>query len=122
MKRIKKFFSVPSLCSKFLSSCFSDKVFRTFGETQALPAWIQSVPRRGSGWVAAESGSMMTNGPTRYREVVLTVSKQVAPEFRRMREKLCQKNKKFRTCYTEENPNQARYSFRGGRCNLALYL
>ena len=36
-------------------------------------AWIQSVPPRGSGWVPSRIDRV--SRPTRYREVVLTVSK-----------------------------------------------
>jgi len=39
-------------------------------------AWTQSEPPRGSGWVQAQRFSIGAYGvPTRYREVVLTVSK-----------------------------------------------
>jgi hypothetical protein len=40
--------------------------------------WIQSVPPRGSGWVHAQLFWIAAYGvPTRYREVVLTVSNGV---------------------------------------------
>jgi len=40
-------------------------------------AWARSVPPRGSGWVQAQRASSEPVGfaPTRYREVVLTLSK-----------------------------------------------
>src|SRR5689334_17517912 len=39
--------------------------------------WIRSEPPRGSGWVRSQrDGRLSGYGPTRYREVVLTVSKQ----------------------------------------------
>ena len=41
--------------------------------------WTQSEPPRGSGWVPAQRFSIGAYGvPTRYREVVLTVSKYVS--------------------------------------------
>jgi hypothetical protein len=39
------------------------------------PTWIQSVPHRGSVWVRLQPRH--TGEPTRYRDVVLTVSKLV---------------------------------------------
>ena len=61
----------------------------------------ESVPRRGSVWVGPSSCTpifLMTNvtrrQPTRYRDVVLTLLPLRS-------EKLCQKNKFLRACYTE---------------------
>src|SRR6185295_14022424 len=43
-------------------------------------AWTQSVPPRGSGWVHAQlfGSERVYDVPTRYREVVLTVSKHIS--------------------------------------------
>ena len=42
-----------------------------------IGAWTQSEPPRGSGWVHAQLLDGAYGVPTRYREVVLTLSKHV---------------------------------------------
>ena len=44
-------------------------------------SWTQSEPPRGSGWVHAQLFRLAYGVPTRYREVVLTVSKQICAQF-----------------------------------------
>src|ERR1700752_5190775 len=49
-----------------------------FASKVRIHCWTQSVPPRGSGWVRTRSArfaKFAAHAPTRYREVVLTVSK-----------------------------------------------
>jgi len=50
-------------------------------KSQNPPTWTQSEPPRGSGWVRRRLHENAALAPTRYREVVLTVSKSADSDF-----------------------------------------